>query len=190
MSQDLCPDWPGLKKVSTLRGWEREGAMRHIAILCGNGGLFLGCEMERGADGTDTGYTFADMLCDLVRLGAIWCGWRRPAAPLTAAARVEVDHLLERLARRDARAWLPGHRGRRRHTARRRMPFEPCPPQLKRPAEAGRTRGRETRQPWRRRTAAPTVSRPKAISPYVPGSGTTWMYSAPDSIVMPTGGKE
>jgi 4-hydroxy-tetrahydrodipicolinate synthase len=44
--------------------------MRHIAILCGNGGLFLDYEMERGADGANTGYAFPDMLCDVVRLSA------------------------------------------------------------------------------------------------------------------------
>jgi 4-hydroxy-tetrahydrodipicolinate synthase len=42
--------------------------MRHIAILCGNGGLFLDFEMSRGADGANTGYCFPDMLCDVVRL--------------------------------------------------------------------------------------------------------------------------
>jgi len=61
-------DWPGLEKISTLRGYERDGSMRHIAILCGNGGLFLDYEMERGADGANTGYCFPDMLCDVVRL--------------------------------------------------------------------------------------------------------------------------
>ena len=61
-------DWPGLEKISTLRGYERDGSMRHIAILCGNGGLFLDYEMERGADGANTGYAFADMLCDVVRM--------------------------------------------------------------------------------------------------------------------------
>jgi 4-hydroxy-tetrahydrodipicolinate synthase len=61
-------DWPGLEKISTLRGFERDGSMRHIAILCGNGGLFLDYEMERGADGANTGYCFPDMLCDVVRL--------------------------------------------------------------------------------------------------------------------------
>jgi 4-hydroxy-tetrahydrodipicolinate synthase len=61
-------DWPGLEKISTLRGYERDGSMRHISILCGNGGLFLDWEMERGADGANTGYCFPDMLCDLVRL--------------------------------------------------------------------------------------------------------------------------
>jgi 4-hydroxy-tetrahydrodipicolinate synthase len=63
-------DWPGLEKISALRGFERDGSMRHIAILCGNGGLFLDYEMERGADGANTGYAFPDMLCDVVRLSA------------------------------------------------------------------------------------------------------------------------
>lgn len=61
-------DWPGLEKISALRGFERDGSMRRIAILCGNGGLFLDYELERGADGANTGYAFPDMLCDLVRL--------------------------------------------------------------------------------------------------------------------------
>jgi 4-hydroxy-tetrahydrodipicolinate synthase len=63
-------DWPGLEKISALRGFERERSMRHVSILCGNGGLFLDFEMERGADGAMTGYAFADMLCDVVRLSA------------------------------------------------------------------------------------------------------------------------
>jgi 4-hydroxy-tetrahydrodipicolinate synthase len=44
-------DWPGLEKISALRSFEAEGSMRPISILCGNGGLFLDFEMERGADG-------------------------------------------------------------------------------------------------------------------------------------------
>ena len=141
-------DWPGLEKISTLRGWEREGAMRRIAILCGNGGLFLDYEMERGADGANTGYAFPDMLCDVVRLSRAGqreeahdlfdahlpllryeqqpgvglavrkyvlmrrgllanASQRQPAAPMSALARAEVDHLLQRLARRDARALMP-----------------------------------------------------------------------------------
>jgi len=63
-------DWPGLEKISTLRGFEQDGKMRHISILCGNNGLFLDYEMERGADGANTGYCFPDMLCDIVRLNA------------------------------------------------------------------------------------------------------------------------
>jgi len=63
-------DWPGLDKISALRGFERDAAMRHVSILCGNGGLFLDFEMERGADGAMTGYCFPDMLCDVVRLSA------------------------------------------------------------------------------------------------------------------------
>ncbi|MBX9991665.1 dihydrodipicolinate synthase family protein [Phreatobacter oligotrophus] len=61
-------DWPGLEKISTLRGFEADGSMRHVSILCGNGGLFLDLECERGADGAMTGYAFPDMLVDVVRL--------------------------------------------------------------------------------------------------------------------------
>jgi 4-hydroxy-tetrahydrodipicolinate synthase len=61
-------DWPGLEKISMLRAFERDGSMRRISILCGNGGLFIDFECERGADGAMTGYAFPDMLCDVVRL--------------------------------------------------------------------------------------------------------------------------
>jgi 4-hydroxy-tetrahydrodipicolinate synthase len=121
--------------------------MRHISILCGNGGLFLDFEMERGADGAMTGYCFPDMLADVVRLSAEGKrdaahdlfdahlaliryeqqqgvglavrkyvlmkrgvisseAQRRPGAKLCPAARAEVDYLLARLARTDARARL------------------------------------------------------------------------------------
>jgi 4-hydroxy-tetrahydrodipicolinate synthase len=63
-------DWPGLEKITTLRGFERSGAMRHISILTGNGGLFLDFEMDRGADGANTGYAFPEMLVDVVRLSS------------------------------------------------------------------------------------------------------------------------
>ncbi|KAB1072439.1 dihydrodipicolinate synthase family protein [Methylobacterium planeticum] len=63
-------DWPGLDKITALRAFERDGSMRHIAILTGNGGLFLDFEMERGADGANTGYAFPEMLVDVVRLSA------------------------------------------------------------------------------------------------------------------------
>jgi len=140
-------DWPGLEKISTLRGFERDGSMRHIAILCGNGGLFLDYEMERGADGANTGYCFADMLCDVVRLSAAGkrdeahdlfdvhlpllryeqqpgvglavrkyvmmrrgiltsAAQRTPVAAMSKTAQAEVDYLLKRLARHDARARL------------------------------------------------------------------------------------
>jgi len=138
-------DWPGLEKISALRAWERDGSMRHIPILCGNNALFLDFEMERGADGANTGYCFPDMLVDVVRLSAqgkrdeahdlfdahlpliryeqqpgpglavrkyvmmkrgiiAHETLRKPGAQLTPAARAEVDYLLSRLARKDARA--------------------------------------------------------------------------------------
>lgn len=61
-------DWPGLEKISALRGFQAEGSMRPISILCGNGAMFLDFEVERGADGAMTGYAFPDMLVDVVRL--------------------------------------------------------------------------------------------------------------------------
>ena len=63
-------DWPGLEKISALRGFQADGSMRPISILCGNGGLFLDFETERGADGAMTGYAFPDMLVDVVRMSA------------------------------------------------------------------------------------------------------------------------
>ena len=138
-------DWPGLEKISQLRAFERDGAMRHISILCGNGGLFLDFECERGADGAMTGYCFPDMLVELVDLAVAGRrdaahdlfdahlpliryeqqpgvglavrkyvlhrrgllaspAQRKPGAALGDVARAEVDYLLSRLARRDARA--------------------------------------------------------------------------------------
>ena len=61
-------DWPGLEKISTLRGFQADGSMRPISILTGNGGLFLDFEMERGADGAMTGYAFPEMLVEVVKL--------------------------------------------------------------------------------------------------------------------------
>ncbi|HYA72630.1 MAG TPA: dihydrodipicolinate synthase family protein [Roseiarcus sp.] len=138
-------DWPGLEKISALRGFQADGSMRPISILCGNGGLFLDFEMERGADGAMTGYAFPDMLVDVVRYsrsgerakahdlfdahlpllryeqqpgiglavrkyvlqkrGAIASdNQRAPSTALSAQAKAEVDFLLDRLARLDARA--------------------------------------------------------------------------------------
>lgn len=61
-------DWPGLEKISALRAAEAAGAMPRLSILCGNGGLFLDFEMQRGADGAMTGYCFPELLVDVVRL--------------------------------------------------------------------------------------------------------------------------
>jgi 4-hydroxy-tetrahydrodipicolinate synthase len=142
-------DWPGLEKVTAVRGFERDGSMRRIAILVGNGGLFLDFEAERGVDGANTGYAFPEMLVDVVRLtkegrrdeahdlfdahlpylryeqqqGPLGLAvrkyvfmrrgifssdtQRKPSQALSAQAREEVEYLLARLARSDARARLP-----------------------------------------------------------------------------------
>jgi len=65
-----CEDWPGLEKISTLRKMQKAGELRPVSILCGNGGVFLDFELERGADGAMTGYAFPDMLAELVALSA------------------------------------------------------------------------------------------------------------------------
>ena len=61
-------DWPGLEKISALRKFQAEGSLRKISIVTGNGGLFLDFEMERGADGANTGYAFPELLIDVVAL--------------------------------------------------------------------------------------------------------------------------
>ncbi|WP_439549390.1 dihydrodipicolinate synthase family protein [Falsiroseomonas sp.] len=73
-------DWPGLEKISTLRAWQADGSLRPISILCGNGGLFIDFEVERGADGAMTGYAFPDMLVEVV--GKLQAGQRDAAHDL------------------------------------------------------------------------------------------------------------
>jgi 4-hydroxy-tetrahydrodipicolinate synthase len=142
-------DWPGLEKITALRGFEKDGSMRPISILVGNNGLFFDFELDRGVDGANTGYPFPDMLVDMLRLskagkrdeahdlfdahlpllryehqkgvglsvrkyvlmrrGILGSdAQRKPGAPMSATARAEVDYLLARLARVDARAAVKG----------------------------------------------------------------------------------
>lgn len=58
-------DWPGLEKISTLRRAEADGA-RRISILCGNAGLYLPEELQRGADGAMTGFAYPEMMGSVV----------------------------------------------------------------------------------------------------------------------------
>jgi 4-hydroxy-tetrahydrodipicolinate synthase len=141
-------DWPGLEKISTLRKWQAEGSLRPVSIMTANGGIFLDFEMDRGADGSNTGYAFPEMLVDVVRFAKAGNrdaahdmfdahlpllryeqqpgvglavrkyvmmrrgllasdAQRRPGSALSATARDEVEYLLSRLAKIDARANLP-----------------------------------------------------------------------------------
>jgi len=59
-------DWPGLGKISALRASSARGETRRIAILTGNGGLFLPEEMSRGADGAMTGFCYPEMMVGVV----------------------------------------------------------------------------------------------------------------------------
>lgn len=60
-------DWPGLQKITDLRDAEAKGR-RRVSILCGNAGVFLPEEMQRGADGAMTGFAYPEMMVDVVRL--------------------------------------------------------------------------------------------------------------------------
>jgi 4-hydroxy-tetrahydrodipicolinate synthase len=73
-------DWPGLEKISTLRGFQKDGSLRELSIMVANGGLFLDFEMERGADGSNTGYAFPELLIAVVK--AIKAGERDRAHDL------------------------------------------------------------------------------------------------------------
>lgn len=60
-------DWPGLQKITDLRDAEAKGR-RRVSILCGNAGVFLPEEMQRGADGAMTGFAYPEMMVDVCRL--------------------------------------------------------------------------------------------------------------------------
>jgi 4-hydroxy-tetrahydrodipicolinate synthase len=72
---DACPsmvvlkheDWPGLDKITAIRRQEAQGA-RRLSILCGHGGILLPHELERGADGAMTGFSYPEMLVEVCRL--------------------------------------------------------------------------------------------------------------------------
>jgi 4-hydroxy-tetrahydrodipicolinate synthase len=60
-------DWPGLNKITALRTASEKGETRRISILCGNGGIFLTEELQRGADGAMTGFAYPEMMVDVWR---------------------------------------------------------------------------------------------------------------------------
>jgi len=60
-------DSPGLAKITAVRAAEKAGFPR-MAILCGNGGLYLPQELMRGADGAMTGFAYPEALVGTVRL--------------------------------------------------------------------------------------------------------------------------
>lgn len=62
-------DWPGpgLAKLAAMRAASDRGEMRRISILAGNGGgLFLPEELTRGSDGAMTGFSYPEMMVDVV----------------------------------------------------------------------------------------------------------------------------
>lgn len=61
-------DWPGLTKITQLRKQEETAGVARLSILCGNGGLYLPQELQRGADGAMTGFAYPEALVQTVAL--------------------------------------------------------------------------------------------------------------------------
>jgi 4-hydroxy-tetrahydrodipicolinate synthase len=58
-------DWPGLAKIAAIRQAGQRGEVRNVAILAGNGALFLPEEIGRGANGAMTGFAFPEMMVNV-----------------------------------------------------------------------------------------------------------------------------
>jgi len=56
-----------LRKVTRLRAQEANGARERVSILVGNSGIHLPQELQRGADGANTGVAFPEMLIEVCR---------------------------------------------------------------------------------------------------------------------------
>jgi len=56
-----------LRKVTRLRAQEENGKRARVSILVGNSGIHLPQELERGADGANTGVAFPEMLIEVCR---------------------------------------------------------------------------------------------------------------------------
>lgn len=61
-------DWPGLSKISALRAMEASDGSDRLSILVGNGGVYLPQELQRGADGAMTGFSYPEALVQTVSL--------------------------------------------------------------------------------------------------------------------------
>ena len=70
-----------MKRSRHCARFQKEGRLRPLSILTGNGGLFLDFEMERGADGAMTGYAFPELL-DRCRAAFEGRQTRRGARPI------------------------------------------------------------------------------------------------------------
>jgi 4-hydroxy-tetrahydrodipicolinate synthase len=61
-------EFPGLRKITQLRHQAKTEDLRRVSILVGNNGLYIPQEMLRGADGVMTGFSYPEMLAEVVRL--------------------------------------------------------------------------------------------------------------------------
>jgi 4-hydroxy-tetrahydrodipicolinate synthase len=60
-------DWPGLAKIAEVRAASQRGDTRRISILVGNGAIMLPEELQRGADGAMTGFSYPEMMVEVCR---------------------------------------------------------------------------------------------------------------------------
>ncbi len=58
-------DCPGLAKITRIRRTAERDNHRRIAILAGNGGIYLPLELARGADGAMTGFAYPELLVEV-----------------------------------------------------------------------------------------------------------------------------
>ena len=84
-------DFPGwnMAKITAIREAAKQRDLRRISILCGSGGLWLLEEYDRGADGAMTGFSYPEMMVDVLKEHK--AGNRERAADL-----FEAYHLLAR----------------------------------------------------------------------------------------------
>ena len=78
---------PGLAKLSRIRALEKEKNLRRVGILVGNNAIYFPQELRRGADGAMTGFSYPDMLVEVLKL---WNGGDEQAAEDTFDAYLPV----------------------------------------------------------------------------------------------------
>src|SRR6266487_1974232 len=111
-------DWPGLEKISTLRGYQKDGSLRPLSILIDVVKLSKAGKRDAAHDLFDAhlpliryeqqpGAGLAVRKYVLQKRGVIASSaQRKPGSSITPAAKAEVEYLLSRVARVDKRANL------------------------------------------------------------------------------------
>jgi 4-hydroxy-tetrahydrodipicolinate synthase len=118
-------DWPGLEKISTLRGFQKDGSLRPLSILTAFPEMLIDVVRLSKEGKRDAAHDLFDAHLPLIRYeqqpgvglavrkyvlqkrGIIASSaQRKPGAAVSPIAKSEVDYLLSRVARVDRRAQL------------------------------------------------------------------------------------